>query len=73
MRRAIRSRAQGNIGAAQLTLDNAGLIAATQAGALTLNLQAGSTNTNTGTLRAEAGRTMTLAGAPGSPSTTPAG
>lgn len=51
----------GNIGAAQLTLDNAGLIVANQANALTLNLQSGSTSTNTGTLRAEAGRTMTLA------------
>lgn len=51
----------GNIGVAQLVLDNAGLIAATQPSALTLNLQAGSTSANTGILRAEAGRTLTLA------------
>lgn len=51
----------GNIGAAQLRLDNAGLIVANQANALTLNLQSGSTSINTGTLRAEAGRTLTLA------------
>ena len=50
----------GRIGAAQLRLDNAGLIVANHANALTLNLQSGSTSTNTGTLRAEAGRTLTL-------------